>query len=150
MNAINVKLVGTLTCLLLLLGTAVPAFAEATVTKVTAPFAIEFPDISPCTGEPVTINITGQSETFVVNNGSGETRGTFKVRAVMTETNQNTGEVAAGTINWNESFGPDRSTFIISGRIVHPGPNNNIIVHLVSHVSPNGVIIDSGETDSCR
>lgn len=144
------KMVGVLFCLLLVLAAVVPVYAKATVTEFTDPFSIEFPDINPCTGEPVTINITGEAKTRIVEDGSGKVHGTFKLRADLTETNDGTGEVFQGSVNWNESFGPGRDTFVITGKVLHPGPRSNVIIHSVFHLSPNGMSFDSGEADECR
>jgi hypothetical protein len=144
------KIVGVLFCLLLVLAVVVPVYAKATVTEFTDPFWSEFPDTNPCTGEPVTITIIGESKTRIVEDGSGKVHGTFKVRAYMMETNDLTGEVFEGFVNWNRSFGPDQYTFVITGKVEHPGPGQNVIVHLVSHLSPNGMSFDSGKATECR
>lgn len=137
-------------CFLLMLVAGTSVYAKSTVTEFTDPFAEEFADTNPCTGEPVMINITGEARTLIVEDGSGNVHGTFKLRADLTETNSNTGEVAHGSVNWNESFGSGRDTFIITGKVVHPGPGNNVIMHFLFHVSPNGMFFDSGEIDECH
>jgi hypothetical protein len=142
--------IGVLFCLVFVLAAVVPVYAKATVTTFSDPFSVEFPDINPCTGEPVTINITGDAKTHIVEDGSGKVNGTFKLRAVLTETIDGTGEVFQGSVNWNESFGPDRDTFIMTGTVIHPGPKNNVIIHSVFHLSPNGMSFETSETEKCR
>jgi hypothetical protein len=142
-------LVGMSVGLLFVLAVVVPVYAEATVTEFTLPLAIEVPDTDPCTGEPVTLSITGEAKTRIVQDGSGRVQGTFMLRADLAETTAD-GEVFQGSTNWNESFGPGRDTFVVNGRILRPGHRSNVIVHAVFHLSPNGMVFDSGEADTCR
>lgn len=68
-------------CFLLMLVAGTSVYAKSTVTEFTDPFAEEFADTNPCTGEPVMINITGEARTLIVEDGSGNVHGTFKLRA---------------------------------------------------------------------
>ena len=128
-------MVGVSIGVFLVLAVVVPVYAEATVTEFTFPFSIDVPDTDPCTGESVTLNITGEAKTRIVEDGSGQAQGTFKLRADLTETTED-GEVFQGSVNWNESFGPGRDTFVVNGQILRPGLRSNVIVHTVFHLSP--------------
>jgi hypothetical protein len=134
---------------MLLIILPISAHAQATVSKSSFPFSLSFPDTNPCTGKAVTIGIVGEAQVQSVTDSSGKLHHTFLLRADLTETDLGTGQVSSGSIEWNRSFDSDQETFVINGRITQAGANNNVVIHLLTHASPNGVSFDKGNTE-CR
>ena len=147
------RLTATLLSLILTLAVVVPAYAQATVGQYSFPVDFSVGSIDPCTENPVTLNIAGEVRLQEVADGSGGFHSNFKLRAVLTAVDDVTGALSQGLINWNESLSMPQGnyTFVYAGHVVMPGPENNVIAHLVIHVSPNGVsFVADAPLDECH
>lgn len=102
-----------------------------------------------CTAKEVIIGIVGEAQVQSVKDSSGKLHYTFMLRADLSETDLRTSQVTGGGIEWNRSFNGEQETFLMNSRITQPGVNNSVVIHLLTHVSPNGVSFDKAST-KCR
>jgi hypothetical protein len=139
-------ILSTLTVLLLAIAIVVPAFAGANVTTFEFPFYTSFEAADPCTGNDTFVEISGTATVHeVFNDNSGSFKSTFKLRGTVAGTDLITGDRVSGPLVWNfsEAGGFDGPvTRVYNARITNPGPGNNLLLHVVIHISPNGVIHD--------
>jgi hypothetical protein len=147
------RLTAMLLSLMLMLAMVVPAYAQATVNEYSFPVGFAVGSIDPCSGHPVTLNIAGEAHLQEVTDGSGGFHSNFQLRGVITVTDDVTGAVRQGPINWIENFSSRQGnyTFVYAGHVVEPGSANDVIVHLVIHASPNGVsFVADAPLDECH
>ena len=123
----------------------IPIEAAGEVTRASFPFHITFPDVSPCTGEDVIIDIEGTARMQATEDGSGGLHGSFHLNATLTETLIASGESFEGMTMHHQEFNLDQGegTFVVRGHITKPGFGNNISVRVLVHISPNGMVIST-------
>jgi len=136
----------TLSVLLIAMTIVMPAFAKAEVTRFEFPFYISFEAADPCTGNDSFVEISGTAYVHEVYDAdSGLVKSKFQLRGTVAGTDLTTGDRVSGPLVWNfsEAGGFDGPvTLVYNARITNPGPGNNILLHDVVHISPNGVVHD--------
>ena len=134
----------TLSVLLLAMTVVGPAFAGADVTRDEFPYYLEFVNEDPCTGNDSKITIAGTATVNEVSKESGIIHTTFKLRGTLTAEDSITGQISSGSVVWNfsEAGGFDGPfTYVYHGHITSPGPGNNVLLVVIVHISPNGVVV---------
>jgi len=141
-----------LSVLIIVLIVVMPVSASAEVSHYEEEFSLGFPDVDPCTGHDVFADFSGTAYYHdVINEKTGKINATYKVRSTLTSTDLVTGEITTGSVVWNHSElggfdGP--ATYLYQAHITSPGPGNNVLLHVIFHISPNGMIdVDSSDME---